>query len=160
MSGLSQSFDTESSYRGAVGATLALAQREIRVFDRDLLALGFEESKRIDLMTVFLIANRSRRIHFVVHDDDPIQRLAPRLLAFLSRFGHAIEVRRTPEHLRHLSDCWVLADGAHGTIRFHRDHPRGKQIWNDKGQIGPWWQRAEDLWLESEPCSPASVTGL
>ena len=160
MSGLSQPFDSELSYRGAIGATLALAQREIRVFDRDLLSMGFEDGKRIDLMTAFLSAGRFRSIRFVVHDDGPIQRLAPRLLAFLSRFNHAVEVRRTPEHLRHLTDCWVLADGAHGTVRFHRDHPRGKQIWNDKSQIGPWWQRAEELWMESEPCSPASVTGL
>jgi hypothetical protein len=160
MSGLIQSFDSEPSYRGAIGATLALAQREIRVFDSDLTAMAFEDAKRIELLTAFLAADRHRSLKLIVHDDGPIQRFAPRLLALLRRFSHAIEVRKTPERLRHLTDRWVLADAAHGTVRFHCDHPRGKQIWNDKTEIGPWWQRAEELWMESEPCSPASVTGL
>ena len=160
MTGLIQPFDSESAYRNAIAMTLALARHEIRVFDQDLVAMGLEDSERIDLLRRFLSADRHRRLRIVVHDDAPLQRYAPRSISLLRLFAHAIEVRRTPDHLRQLSDCWVLADAAHGTIRFHFDRPRGKQIWNSEHEIRPWWQRADDLWAESVPCSPASVTGL
>jgi hypothetical protein len=160
MTELIQPFDSELAYRNAIGMTLAVARTEIRIFDRDLVAMGLENPERIKLLTVFLSADRHRRMRIVVHNDDPMQRLAPRLIRLLRVFGHAVEVRRTPEHLRRLTDCWVLADAAHATLRFHSDQPRGKQIWNSEREVTPWWQRADELWAESEPCSPATVTGL
>lgn len=160
MTGLIQPFGSESAYRNAIAMTLAVARNEIRIFDRDLVAMGLEDATRIELVTGFLSADSHRRMRIVVHDDTPLQRYAPRSISLLRLFAHAIEVRRTPEHLRRLADCWVLADAAHGTIRFHTDQPRGKQVWNDEREVKPWWQRAGDLWEESEPCSPASITGL
>jgi hypothetical protein len=160
MTGLIQPFASEAAYRNAISTTLAVAQREIRIFDGDLAGMGLENREQIDLLTEFLSANRRRSLHIVVHDDDWLRRHAPRLINLLRLFGHAIAVRRTPEHLRHLTDRWVLADAAHATIRFHADQPRGKQVWNDEREVAPRWQRADDLWQESEPCSPAAVTGL
>ena len=57
----------------------------------------------------------------------------PRLIALMRDYGTPVEVRATPEHLRHLADRWVLADGRSGTIRFHADHARGKCIADDAG---------------------------
>jgi len=155
-----RSFDSEATYRDAIAATIALAQRELCIFDADLLAMGLEDAGRIALLTNFVTADRGRRIRCIIHDPDPMQRFAPRWLDFLRRYGHAVEIRRTPERLRHLSDRWVLADGQHATIRFHVDHARGKQVTSDAAEIQSWWQRAEELWAEAEPCSPADVTGL
>ena len=62
------------------------------------------------------------------------------------------------DHLRHLADRFVLADAAHGAIRFHADHARGKRISADTREIHPYWQRFDDLWLESHVCTPSTAS--
>lgn len=153
-------FDTEAGFRAAIDLTLAAARREIRIFDRDLGHMGLDDRAHAELLTAFLAAGRNRRLRIVLHDSDWLDRRAARLPSLLRLYGHAIEVRRTPEHLRELTDSWVLADEAHGAIRFHADHPRGKRIVDSPTDMLAWWRRFDDLWEASEPCSPGSVTGL
>jgi hypothetical protein len=59
-----------------------------------------------------------------------------------------------------LADRYVLADQTHGAIRFHADHARGKAVSSMPAEIDPWWRRFDDLWQESEVCSPGTITGL
>lgn len=153
-------FASEAGYRDALAATITLAQRELVCFDQDLLTMGLGDLGSVALLTGFASGDRKRRIRFVVHDPEPMAARAPRLIDLLRRYGHVIEVRRTPEHLRHLAERWLLADGNSGVIRYHADHPRGKFLADEAAEIQGWWQRAEDLWAEAEACSPASVTGL
>jgi hypothetical protein len=153
-------FDSEADFRSAIDLTLALAEREIRIFDRNLARMQLHDSSHVAVLSAFLAGNRNRRLKIVLHDTAVLERDMPRLLALLRDHAHMIAVRRTPDHLRHLSDCWLLADSAHGTIRFHEDHPRGKRISASELEIRPWWQRFDALWDESEPCSPGAATGL
>lgn len=155
-----QIFESEADFRTAVDHTLATAQHEIRIFDSDLARMGLADSRHVAMISAFLGANRNRRIRIVLHDAEPLEARMPRLVALIRNNVHAIAVRRTPDHLRQLADCWLLADGVHGALRFHADHPRGKRITNSAAEIGPWWQRFDALWEESEPCSPGAVTGL
>lgn len=160
MTSLVQAFDSEAAYRAAIDVTLAAARTEIRIFDHDLQAMGFGERSRVEQLTAFLRGGQDRRLRIVVHDSDALERNLPRLIDVMRLYGHLIETRRTPEHLRHLADCWMLADAAHGTLRFHADHARGKLIIDMPTEIEPWWRRFEDLWEESEMCSPGATTGL
>lgn len=160
MTGTSAPFDSEAGYRAALALTLAGAQRELRIFDRDLTAMGLDERAQVALLDRFLAAGRDRQLRVVVHDLAPLQARLPRLLALLRDYAQQVEVRLAPEHLRHLADCWLLADGGSGTIRFHTDHARGKVIVALPVEIKPWWQRADDLAAESEPCIPWAVAGL
>lgn len=160
MSSTKKIFDGEAGFRAAIDLTLAAARREIRVFDRDLARMGLDDRMHAELLTSFLKEGRSRRLRVVLHDTDWIERNAPRLLSLLRLYSHAIEVRRTPEHLREATDCWVLADQANGAIRYHADHARGELVANSPADLQAWWQRFDDLWEASEPCSPGSVTGL
>jgi hypothetical protein len=96
----------------------------------------------------------------VLHDTGPLESRSPRLLALIRQHNHVIGIRKTPDHLRQISDCWVLADQDHGAIRFHADHPRGRRITAWSAEIEPWWRRFDELWEASEPCSPGAVTGL
>jgi hypothetical protein len=153
-------FDSEAGYRAAIARTLAGARRELRVFERDLSHMGFEERAQTDLLNGFLAAGRDRRLHLVVHDLAPLQARMPRLLALLRDYASQVEVRVTPEHLRHLAESWVLADQESGTVRFHADHARGKCVVGLPAEIKPWWQRADDLQAESEACLPWAVAGL
>lgn len=160
MSDHAEAFASESAYRAAIDLTLAIAQREIRIFDQDLVHLGMDDAAHTALLGRFLAASANRRLRIVLHDTAPLETRLPRLIGLLRLYGHAIEVRKTPDHLRQLRDCWVLADQAHGVIRFHADQPRGKRIAAAPDEIKPWWQRFDDLWEASEPQSPASTTGL
>lgn len=160
MTGNVLSFDTEADYRAAIAVTLAAAQRDIRIFDQDLTSMGLESRTQVQLLADFLSGDRARRISIVVHDIAPLQSRLPRLLTMLHDHAHQVDVRTTPENLRHLADCWVLTDKSSGTLRFHRDHARGKCWVNETSEIGPWWQRSDDLIAESEPVTPWSATGL
>jgi hypothetical protein len=160
VSGTSQAFDSEVGYRTAIALTLAGATRELQIFDRDLASMDLEARGQIDLLTTFLAAGRNRHLRVVLHDLAPLQTHMPRLLALMRDNAGQVEVRITPEHLHRLTDAWVLADETSGAIRFHADHARGKCIVAMAPEIAPWWQRANDLWDESTPCSPWTVTGL
>lgn len=160
MNGTGALFDSEAGYRAGIALTLAGAQRELRIFDRDLLAMGLDERAQVERLAAFLAAGSNHRLQIVVHDVAPLQSRQPRLLAVLRDYAHQAEVRVTPEHLRHLAECWVLADEADGTIRFHGDHARGKTVIALPAEIRPWWQKAGDLAAESEPCIPWAVAGL
>jgi hypothetical protein len=153
-------FDSEAGYRAAIDLTLASALREVRIFDRDLRGMALEERARIARLGEFLASGRDHRLRVVLHDTTHLESRQPRLVALMRERADKVEVRRTPEHLRHLADCWLLADQRSGTIRFHEDHARGKRILDAAGEIQPWWQRADDLWEECAPCTPWATTGL
>lgn len=153
-------FDTETGYRAAIDRTLALAEREIRIFDRDLSRMGLDDAAHVAALGTFLAAGRNRRIRIVLHDTERLERRMPRLLALFRDHVHAVEVRRTPEHLRRVAECGLLADATHGAIRFHSEQPRGRSVVASEAEIRPWWLRFADLWEASEHCSPGAVTGL
>lgn len=153
-------FDSEAGYRAGIALVLAAAQRELRIFDCNLVQMGLEDRSQAERLAAFLSAGSNHRLQVVVHDIVPLQSRLPRLLAVLRDFAHQVEVRVTPEHLHHLAECWVLADETGGTIRFHCDHARGKTVIALPAEIKPWWQKAGDLAAESEPCIPWAVAGL
>jgi hypothetical protein len=151
---------SETEYRDACDTVLGRAQREILIFDRDLAALQFERKARLDLVTGFLLADALRRIRIVLHDPAPLERDMPRLVQLIARFSHAIELRQSPDNMRHLADTHLLADSCHGVRRFHVDQPRSAIILDDRTYIHPWQQRFEELWQLSHPCLRLNTTGL
>jgi hypothetical protein len=150
----------EADFRQACDTVLGLAKREILIFDRDLTTLRFEEKVRIEALTNFLQADDSRRIRVVVHNPEPLESDAPRLMQLILRFSHVIDVRQSPDNLRRLADTHVLADDNHGVRRFHVDQPRSALILDDRTYIHPWRQRFEELWELSHPCLRMNITGL
>jgi integrase len=160
VTGTSAPFDSEAGFRAAIALTLAGAQRELRIFDRNLALMGLDERAQAELLDRFLAAGRDRRLQIIVHDLTPLQSRLPRLLKLMRDYAQQLDVRVTPEHLRHLAECWLLADGSSGTIRFHGDHARGKVVAAIPTEIKRWWQRADDLAAESEACAPWAVAGL
>jgi hypothetical protein len=154
-----QAFDSEAGFRAGIDLTLAAACKELRVFDRDLGRMGLETPTRIAALTTFLASGHGR-LKMVLHDTSLLEQRSPRLVGLIRHYGHAIEVRRTPDHLRQVSDCWVLADQSCAAIRFHIDHPRGKLLMASPVDVRPWWDRFDELWEASEACSPGATTGL
>lgn len=151
---------SETEYRQACDAVLRRAEREILIFDRDLAALRLEDAQRLAILANFVQADVLRKVRMVVHDPELLERNAPKLLRLLVRLSHLIEVRQTPDNLRHLADTHVLADAGHGVRRFHVDQPRSALVFDDPAYITPWRQRFEELWDLSHPCVRITTTGL
>lgn len=150
-------FDSEAGYRAAIDATLRAACNELRIFDGDLERMTLDDPARSALLLGFLRGGVTRRLHIALHNLDPLLTRHPRLLNLIRSHGHQIEIRQTPDHLRQLADRFVLADKLHGAVRFHAEHPRGKQVSNDNIEIHPYWQRFDDLWGESRVCTPSTA---
>jgi hypothetical protein len=153
-------FDSEASFRQAIDSVIAAATQEIRVFDQDLTRIALDTKDRAEAIERFLAEDRERRLRIVLHDPGHCERHSPRLMALIRRFGQAVEIRQSPDELRHLQECFLLADRIQAVIRFHRDHPRGKIILNAPEEIHPWWRRFEELWTLSAPCLSATRLGL
>ena len=151
---------TEAGYRQGYDTILGRAQHHILIFDRDLAALRLDEKARLEALVNFLQTDPVRRIRVVLHDPGPLERDAPRLLQLIFRFSHLIDVRQSPDNLRHLADTHVLADERHGLRRFHVEQPRSALILDDRAYIHPWRQRFEELWELSHPCLRINTTGL
>jgi hypothetical protein len=73
-------------------------------------------------------------------------------MQLIARFSHMVEVRQSPDNLRHLADSHLLADDAHAVRRFHIDQPRSALVIDDPAYVHPWRQRFEELWDLSHPC--------
>lgn len=151
---------SEADYRQACDTVIGRAQREIVIFDRTLVPLRLSESSRIEKLAAFLQADATRRIRVVIHDPDRLEMDVPRLIQLVARFSHAIDVRLSPDNLRHLADTHVLADDEHGVRRFQFDLPRSALVLDDPSYISPWRQRFEELWGLSHPCLGINTTGL
>lgn len=152
-------FDSETGFRQAIGTVIAQARQELRVFDRDIQRLQLEQKASIAALEAFLSASRDNRLHIVLHDTSHLERYCPRLHALQLNHLQAMEIRQSPDELRHLAEVYVLADRCHGALRHHGDHPRGKLILDSADEIHPWWQRFDELWAHASPWS-ASRTGL
>lgn len=151
---------SEAAYRQAADTVLALAEREILIFDRDLAALRLDEKARLEVLAGLLQKKAMRRIRIVLHTPEPVERNAPRLCQLIERFSHVVDVRQTPENLRHLADTHMIADDKNGLRRFHVDQPRSALIQDDHEYLQPWRQRFEELWELSHPCLTGITTRL
>lgn len=153
-------FDSEAGFRQALDTVITAAAQEIRVFDWNLTRIQLDQKDRAEAIERFLAGDHHRRLRIIVHDPDHGERRCPRLFAMLRRFSQAVEFRQTPDELRHLSECFLLADRAQAAVRFQGDQPRGKIILDAPEDVHPWWQRFEDLWGLSNPCLSATRLGL
>lgn len=155
-----QRFDSYAEYRASLAEVLAHASGEIEVFDPDLRETGLESAQSEAALTHFFGSSREARLHIVVHDTAFIERECPRLMRLLARFSHCMEIRRSPEDLRNLTECYLLAGNHSGTTRFHRDWARGKCFTANPAEHAELHNRFRQLWELSEPAVAATQLGL
>lgn len=151
---------TRGEYRASIERLLAIAQREIRVFDADLadLALHTEESTR--QLQQFLVRSRSQRLLIAVHDTSFITRHAPRLMKLVGSFSPAIKIHLTLGDARRVQDCFMLADQEHFARRPVAQQPRGAFYLNDPREGRGMRERFDEIWESSELGVTASAVGL
>jgi hypothetical protein len=157
---ISTLFGSEAEFRAALDTAIASAVREIQVFDNDLTRMMLDEKRRAEAIENFLAGATTRRLRIVLHQPAHVETNAARLRSLIRRFSNSIEVRESAAHFKHIADCFLIADGEHAAIRFHRDHARGKLLQHAPEQVRPWSQRFDELWMSAVPCMSPTKLGL
>jgi len=150
----------EASYRAAIDSVIENSDREIAIFDRDLIAMRLDEPARLNRLKAFLERGADQRLRIVVHDPIPLTHKTPRLAQLFVRCKAWVEVRQSPETLRQLCDSHVIGDRNNGLRRFHANHPRSALIAGDADYLNPWLKRFNELWDLSEAQTLGITTGL
>lgn len=147
------------AYRDAADRLLALSNRELLIFDPDLAQLALEEPQR-HAQLERLLASPQAHIRLALLDVARLRDHSPRLAALFRRHSHHLSITELPEHLQHLRDCLMLADGEHALIRFDRDQPRSKLLTSAPEAVAPYRQRFEALWQEGGTAISLTPLGL
>jgi hypothetical protein len=144
---------TWSDYQAAVERLLAMACREILIYDEDLGALKLDSAPHLQR-----VIKDGGRLQIALRNADLLRQRQPQLLNLLSLFSHRAAAQQTPEHLSHLRDNMILVDGKHGLIRFDRDQARSKLLVNEVDELRPYASRFTEIWSASG--DPVSTTTL
>ena len=155
--------ETRAEARSAIVSVLALAQREIRIFDADPKAMKereFGEHDQIEILRIFLLAGRDHRMRIALHDTRGIESELPRLVALLTQFSGQIQIHRTLGRASEARDSMVIIDDEHFWRKLHVDHPRSVLTMYDAGDTRPFLERFEEIWDQSELAVTGSSLGL
>lgn len=153
-------FEGEAEFQAAVDRLLAQAGRELRIFEPDGSALKLNSPARIARLEAFLRASRTRRIQFVVHETDHLTRACPRMMEFLKRFGHALQIHRTSEEIRGLQDAFMVLDAAHYLRRPLAIRARGAIGLHDETEALAMRARFFEIWAASFAGIGSTTAGL
>ena len=151
---------TRREYLAAVDQLLAMAKRELRVFDPDLLALDFNAPPRIELLRSLLASNRNHRVRIALHDVEHVNTRCSRLLRLISTFPAGIIIQRTQGEATRAQDCFVMADDENVVRRPAAPQSRGVLLLDDPNEGFAMRDRFEQIWESSYPAVFATKTGL
>jgi hypothetical protein len=154
-----QRLESMRQFEAMLDELIPQTQRVIRVFDRSLSA-AWNATARCDLIRDFLRADPLNRLYLVVHQAEGLDRVCPRFMAVLQRYGHVAKLRQTPRSARHLYDPFVVFDGSHYLHRFHYEHMRYARGMNDVEGTSELVDRYTELWEVSRPVSTGGPVGL
>ena len=153
-------FSGDAEYQLAVDQLLAQPGRELRIFEPDGSALKLNSPARIALLEAFLRASRTHRLMMVVHETEYLTRSCPRMMDFIKRFSHAIQINRTHEEIRSLQDAFMVLDAVHYVRRPMATRMRGAIGLNDDTEALAMRSRFLEIWSASYPGVAGTTAGL
>lgn len=145
----------ETLYRDATAHIIGLAQKELLIFDQDLVKGGYASVARFEQLSTFLGRGPQNRLTMVLQDSGYFIRHCPRLFGLLKTYGHAMTVYETNDQAKVAKDVFIIADGQHYLRRFHIDQPRFRYASDDPETVGMLGMRFEEL-LEATSHSVAT----
>jgi hypothetical protein len=151
---------TKRDYLEGFERLLALARRELRIFDPDLSELEMNSRSRVEALTRFLRGSRTRRIYVAIHDTEHVTKRCPRLIALLGSYTPAFFIFQTQGEAAKVQDCFVLADEDHLVRRPVTTQPRGVLAINDPKECQPMRERFDEIWEASLQTVSVNTTGL
>ena len=153
-------FDTNAGFQAAVERLLEQPGRELRIFDPDGASLLLNDPARVERLSGFLRASRTRRLYLVLHQTEHLTRHCPRMMALLARFSHAMEIHRTSEEIRELQDAFLVLDAAHYVRRPVAHFFRGAIGLGDENEALAMRGRFMEIWAASVPGVSSTTIGL
>lgn len=135
----------EQLYSDAINLILENAQRELLIFDQNLSHGNFASLQKYTLLEQFLSKNIASRLSIILQDAAFFQEKCPRLFNLLEVYGHKMSVHITNASVKHIKECFILADGLHYIKRIHIDQPRFRYALNDKASVEMLNNRFEEL---------------
>ncbi len=151
---------TRAEYCAALARLIALAERELRIFDPDASSLGIDAPPTVERLQHFLLRSRGNRLYIVVHDTTHIRSHCPRLLGLLRQFSDRMFIHQTQGEATSVQDCMVVADKLHFVRRPVYAQPRGTFVANDDEESQGVMLRFSEIWESSFPAVSATTTGL
>lgn len=140
-----QIIEGELLYSDAINLILENAQRELLIFDQSLSHGDFASLQKYALLEQFLSKNIASRLSIILQDAAFFQEKCPRLFKLLEVYGHKMSVHVTNSSVKHIKECFILADGQHYIKRIHIDQARFKYALNDKASVEILNNRFEEL---------------
>lgn len=149
-----------SEYDDGARKILRLAQRNLRLFDANLVRLDLERKENALVLRDFLAANPRNTAQIVLRDAEAFRNKSPRLFQLLADFPQTMRVRECAPALQQLSDAIFLADDCHALIRIHEDHARSRLLIDEPKACQAYLTRFEDILKEGGTEISATVLGL
>lgn len=148
-----------ADYATAIDHVLALARRELDIFDHDLEGLKLEQPARLDTIAR-LLAEPTSRVRVVVQNAETVVARHPRLMRLLDLHGHHFQLVAASDKVAALTDAMLIVDGAHAVIRFHREQPRAKYLEDEPDAVKPYQKRFQAIVDEGGTPISTRVAGL
>ncbi len=150
----------EQLYNEAINFILENAQRELLIFDQDLSHGDFASLEKYNLLYRFLNANIASQLKIILQDASFFQAKCPRLCNLFEVYGHKMSVHVTNASVRHIKECFILADGKNYIKRIHIDQTRFKYAVNDVANAEVLNNRFAELTTAIEDIVPTKPLGL
>jgi len=153
-------FSGEAEFQAALDQMLQQEGRELRIFEPDGKALRLNSTARLAQLEAFLRVSRTRRIQMVVHDTDHLTRHCPRMMEFLKRFNHVMQINKTDDQIKSLQDAFIVLDALHYLRRPVASRMRGAIGLNDEPEALAMRSRFFEIWAASFPGVASTTVGL
>jgi len=143
-------FETPGEYRQAFDRLLSLSQRQLRIYDQDLLELALDSPRRIEALRQLCLSGSPQRIEILLRDWSTVRDRQPRLMGLLQQFSHVMEIRREEEISEPAMESFVIGDDRLILVRPHRDSWRSLLHLEDPLSARAHMQNFDQLWQRSE----------
>jgi hypothetical protein len=150
----------EQLYSEAISFILQNAQQELLIFDQDLSHGDFASLEKYNLLYNFLSTSIASQLKIILQDAGFFQTKCPRLCKLLEIYGHKMSVHVTDPSVRHIKECFILADGKNYIKRIHIDQARFKYAINDEVSAEVINNRFIELTTAIEDIVPTKPLGL
>lgn len=150
----------EQLFSSAIDLVIRQAQREILIFDADLVRGGFAGTDRVEALRTFLAHDRHNRLTVLLHDSAFLTQRCPRLMQLMRLFSHSFMVYQTGEEAQQARDSFVLADNVHYVHRFHVDHARFRYGLDVPSLAQPLRERFDQIMETARHSVSATTLGL
>ena len=139
---------------------IALAQRHVKVFDRDLSSGGWNSPERCSALSSYLRRQPGARLDIIVHETRYVEAYAARLGMLLGHHAHAMKIYRTGPGARAAMDPLVIVDDVHFVHRHHVAWAHATLSIGNPERAKPLVERFDEIWATGEPGVSARVLGL